>query len=98
MYRIGDSNLGFQGVIANENISEGSTIMNVEGEIIPPNESSIDDCFMFGNDIWRVTNDVRYLNHSENPNATFDGNELVATEDIDEGEEIFVFYQIFPPI
>ena len=40
----------------------------------------------------RGMNLFRYLNHDENPNAEFDGYDLIALRDIDEGEEITFNY------
>ena len=37
-------------------------------------------------------NDLRFVNHSYEPNAEFDGEELFATRDISPGEEITAHY------
>jgi SET domain-containing protein len=41
----------------------------------------------------RGLNMFRYLNHSEEPNAEFDGYDLFALRDIEEGEEITFNYE-----
>jgi SET domain-containing protein len=41
----------------------------------------------------RGMNMFRYLNHSEDPNAEFDGYDLFALRDIEEGEEITFNYE-----
>ncbi len=40
----------------------------------------------------RGTSLLRYLNHSDRPNAEFDGFDLFAIEDIEPGEEITIHY------
>ncbi len=41
----------------------------------------------------RGMNLFRYLNHNDDPNAEFDGYDLIALRDIDEGEEITFNYE-----
>ncbi|QBG47887.1 SET domain-containing protein [Verrucomicrobia bacterium S94] len=83
-----------RGVYAKEKIEAGTMIGTYHG-----NETDEDDTYV----LWVTdengreygidgTSDLKFLNHSQEPNAEFDGDELYALRDILPGEEITFHY------
>lgn len=83
-----------QGLFAAQPIAAGGYIGSYEGP-----EVTEDGCYV----LWvyedagpvgrEGTNELRYLNHSDQPNAEFDGFDLFSLRDIASGEEITIDYQ-----
>ena len=88
MYKVSESSIHGMGLFASERIEEGTTIGYVVG--VPVEEDGphvlwLDDD---GPGI-RVTNEMRFINHSDNPSAIYyDDLTVVALRDIGVGEEI----------
>jgi SET domain-containing protein len=76
-----------KGLFARTFIPSGTVIANVRGE--PALEDSHHVLWVNGNKGWLVKCELRYINHSERPNAVFyDTLEVCALRDIWPGEEI----------
>ena len=82
------------GVFARRPLSTGAFIGEYSGETVDDDSTYV---------LWieqadgsqvgiRATNELRYLNHSLQPNAEFAGPELFALRDIEPGEEITFHY------
>ncbi|MEQ8841367.1 MAG: SET domain-containing protein-lysine N-methyltransferase [Acidimicrobiales bacterium] len=91
----GESPVHGTGVFARTAIAAGTHIGSYDGD---PTE--VDDTFVLWieddeGDAWHGidgTGLLRYLNHSQSPNAEFDGPELFAIRDIAAGEELLFDY------
>jgi len=93
---VADSAIHGRGLFASKEICEGSYIGFYEGwetadngpHVLWVQQSDKDDDWL-GYD---GTNELRYLNHSREPNCEMDGQELYAARDIEEGEELTIDY------
>jgi uncharacterized protein len=94
-----------KGVFATEPIRKGRPIGRFEGNVLrEDDENSRDPHVIWLTDrrrsapypLW-VTNDMYFLNHSENPNAAWRGREVYALREIARGEEILINYWPHPP-
>lgn len=89
-----DSEIHGLGVYAIAPISEGAKVGVYHGEPATKNDTYVlwvieEDGSEYG---INGTSDLRYLNHSEEPNAEFDGDELHALKEIEPGEEVTIHY------
>lgn len=89
-----DSGIHGKGVFAKTHIKEGDYIGFYSGEETDENSTYVlwitnEDGNEFGID---GTSKLKYLNHSDEPNAGFDSQELYAERDINPGEEITFHY------
>lgn len=92
-YRWGPSSIHGFGVFARQNIAKGELI----GEYLGPETEDNDIHVLWvedGDELYARDgeNGLRYLNHSRQPNAEFDGFELYALRRIKIGEEITFNY------
>jgi len=83
-----------EGVFANEHIGEGAVIGVYAGLQVEEDGPHVlwverDDGSFYGIE---GRNELRYLNHSSNPNADFDDEELCAVRAIAPGDEITLHY------
>lgn len=83
-----------RGVFASSSIRKGTHIGTYVGEPADENDTYVlwvetDEGGEVGID---GTNELRFLNHSDEPNAEFDGPELYALRTIRVGEEILFYY------
>lgn len=78
-----------RGVFAASSLSAGQTIAYFEGY-----ETDQNTRYALSADGKRFegTGELRYINHSCDPNSHFDGRSLIASRDIAEGEEILIDY------
>jgi SET domain-containing protein len=97
---IGPSPIQGKGVFAGERIRKGEPIGRFEGTIVGDDEEAVQDprvirledqsdgraYFLY------VTNEMYFLNHSDNPNAGWRGREVFALRTISRGEEILINY------
>jgi len=93
-----DSTVHGKGVFCRIPIPEGTYIGTYESE-----PSEIDGTYVLwiheerGEETgWDGTNDLRFLNHSYEPNAELDGLDLYSLRDLVPGEEIYIHYQWDP--
>ncbi len=82
------------GVYAVKKIEDGAKIGTYHGEITEEDDTYVlwitdEDGREYGVD---GTSELKFLNHSHEPNAEFDGEELYALRDILPGEEITFHY------
>ena len=89
-----DSRIHGKGVYAIEPISKGAKIGTYHGEITEEDDTYVLwitdlDGTEYGVD---GTSELKFLNHSHQPNAEFDGAELHALRRIDPGQEITFHY------
>lgn len=81
------SSIHGRGLFAASNIEKGELIGFVQG--VRTNEDGPYVLWVDGVDGYRVTCDLRFINHSNTPNAVYyDTLEVCALEDIKPGEEI----------
>jgi len=91
---VSESPIHGNGVFARRPLSTGSYIGEYAGETVDEDSTYV---------LWieqadgsqvgiRANNELRYLNHSVQPNAEFFGPELFALRDIEPGEEITFHY------
>lgn len=83
-----------RGVYAIEPIPKGSKIGTYHGELTDEDDTYVlwitDEC---GNEYGvDGRSDLKFLNHSVQPNAEFDGDELYALADIEPGDELTFHY------
>lgn len=93
-YAVRESAIHGKGLFASRLIEEGELIGELTGEATDEDGPHVlwiveEDGSEHG---LRGTNDLRFVNHAEGGNAHFEGTELVAIRDIDEGEEITFDY------
>ena len=93
-YAVRASALHGKGLFAARAIEEGELIGELAGEATDEDGPHVlwiveEDGSEHG---LRGTNDLRFVNHAEGGNAHFEGTELVALEDIAEGDEITFDY------
>ena len=84
-----------RGLFATEAIPAGSYIGRYEGRRTDQNDTRVLWVEGDSTDEWvgyDGTNVLRFLNHSKQPNAELDGQELYACQDIAAGEEITIDY------
>lgn len=93
---MGDSSIHGRGLFAGAAIPSGAYIGFYEGRETVENgmhvlwvQQSDDDGDWLGYD---GTNELRFLNHSAEPNCEMDGQELFAARDIEHGEELTIDY------
>ena len=79
-----------KGVFAGENINKDDLIGIFKGFKV--NADGIHVLWLDEDHAIEVTNDMKYVNHSKNPNAGLWGVELYAIKDIKKNEEIFFDY------
>lgn len=91
---VGDSPIHGRGLFASAPIRRGDYIGTFKGP-----DTDTDGAYVLwltdedGNHYGRRgMNALRYLNHSDDPNAEFDNYDLYATRDIEPGEEITIDY------
>ncbi|MEE8314302.1 MAG: SET domain-containing protein-lysine N-methyltransferase [Myxococcota bacterium] len=89
-----ESSIHGKGVFAREPIGEGTVIGVYEGSEVERDGIYVlwierDDGSFYGIE---GRNELRYLNHSSNPNADFDDEELSAVRTIAPGDEITLHY------
>lgn len=88
-----DSGIHGKGLFARADIEEGAYLGEYEGPVAKRNGSHVlwvyDDDGVVGRS---GRNKLRYLNHSNDSSAEFDGFELYATRKIKTGEEITINY------
>jgi hypothetical protein len=89
-----ESSIHGKGVFAREPIGEGTVIGVYEGPEVERDGIYVlwverDDGSFYGIE---GRNELRYLNHSSNPNADFDDEELCAVRAIASGDEITLHY------
>ena len=86
-YRVAKSTIHGKGVFASRQISEGEIIGNLRTTPASRNGSHV--LWITEEQKVRVHCDLRYVNHSESPNACYyDTLEVVALKDIEKDEEI----------
>ena len=94
-YEVGVSKIHGRGVFATNLISKGQLIDTFRG-FSCDDEDDIHVLWLEdGKGGWKglfVTNDIRYANHSSQPNSELDGVYLYALRDIRPGEEITFHY------
>ena len=94
-FYVGESKIHGKGIFSSKKILAGELIDTFRGF---PCEDEEDIHVLWledGNGGWKglwVTNDIRYGNHSKQPNAELDGVYLYAIRDIDPDEEITFHY------
>ena len=84
-----------RGLFAAREIGKGRHIGTFEGRPTRRDSSHVLWLWDEENQEWSgllVTNDLRFTNHSDQPNARLEGVELVARRRIREGEEITISY------
>jgi len=93
-----DSTVHGKGVFCRIPIPKGTYIGTYESEL-----SEVDGTYVLwieqdnGDETgWDGTNDLRFLNHSYEPNAELDGLDLFSLRDLVPGEEIYIDYQWDP--
>jgi len=93
-----DSTIHGKGVFCRIPISRGTYIGTYESD-----PSDIDGTYVLWIEQddgvetgWDGTNDLRFLNHSYEPNAELDGLDLYSLRDLVPGEEVFIDYQWDP--
>ena len=83
-----------RGVFARRRFQPGARIGRFEGR--PTKRDGTHVLWLFDDDGnaegLRVTNALRFLNHSSNPNAEIDGLDLYALRNIQPGAEILIHY------
>ncbi len=82
------------GVYAKKKIKAGAKIGTYHGELTEEDDTYVlwvtdEDGKEYGVD---GTTDLKFLNHAQEPNAEFDGDELYALRDIKPGEEVTFHY------
>jgi SET domain-containing protein len=90
MFAVRRSSIHGRGCFATEPISEHALIGRLEGEparVDGPHVIWFDD-----DDALLVTNDLRYLNHADDPNAVVEDLDVLALRAIAVGEEITIHY------
>lgn len=93
LVEIGTSAIHGRGVFATIDISSGTHIGTYEGR--PTDSDGTHVLWVEGDEDWNLidgTGVLRWLNHSRNPNAEFDGPELYSVTDISPGTEITFDY------
>jgi len=89
---IKESAIHGQGLFAAEDIAAGTLIGEVRGR--PSNKDGAYVLWVDGVDGFEVTCDLKYINHSDTPNACYyDTLEVCAINDIKSGEEITHDYE-----
>lgn len=91
----GDSPIHGRGLFATQSFSRGAYIGCYEGAPTEENGTHVLWVQGDGEDEWLGydgDNVLRFLNHSGEPNAELDGQDLYAARDIAEGEEITIDY------
>ncbi len=93
-YVVKQSEIHGQGLFAARRIEAGELIGHYEGPIVSDNGDHVlwvvnDDDFIYGID---GQNELRYVNHAPDANASFYGNELYADRTIESGQEITHHY------
>ena len=93
-YEVRSSDLHGLGLFARRDIKKGKLIGIAEG--LPTSEDGEHVLWLVAEDGseegLEITNDVRFINHADDANATFDGEELVTLRDIPAGTEITFDY------
>ena len=92
-FHVAESTIHGQGVFAGRWLRHDDVIGTYRG--LPTQEDSTYVLWLYEDEEWRGiegTGPLRYLNHSCDPNADFDGCELYALRDIAPGEEITFHY------
>lgn len=89
-----ESSIHGKGVYAVEPINAGDQIGTYHGEITDEDDTYVLWITDLDGQEYGVngTSDLKFLNHSNEPNAEFDGEELHALRDIKPGEEITFHY------
>ena len=91
---IAKSSIHGRGVFVSADIERGDLIGVFEGDRVTRNGAYVlwvedGDGSVYG---LRGRNELRFVNHSDRPNAGFDGNKLFALQDIRHGEEVTFDY------
>lgn len=86
------SDIHGQGLFAVESIPGNTLVLVYDGYVVRDIEATALDCFMVDGKVERTTNEMRWLNHSDTPNAIFVGVDIYAQRDIGAGEEVTVSY------
>ena len=91
---VGMSVIHGKGLFASRRINPGELIGTYHGEPVSEDGMHVlwvedDDGEWIG---YNGTNHMRYMNHSDEPNAEMDGLECYATQPINAGEEITIDY------
>ena len=94
LFAIRPSLIHGEGLFASEPITEGTLLGRYEGPVVEQDGPHVlwvwdDDDDQFGID---GKNDLRFVNHSLEPNVEFLGAELFALRDIQPGEELYHHY------
>jgi SET domain-containing protein len=86
-----------QGLVAAENLAEGTVVERVEGRIVPYSKiplAEVQNAFEVDDDRWIVPqSDSRYINHSCDPNCYITGKlDVVTLRRVLKGEELTIMY------
>jgi len=91
---VGKSAIHGRGVFAAQRLRAGAHIGDFVGK--PTSKDGAHVLWLIDDDGseegLRVTNELRYLNHSSQPNAELDGLELIASQNIQPGCEVTIDY------
>jgi len=93
IFYVATSTIHGQGVFAGRRLRRDEVIGSYQG--LPTREDGTYVLWLYEDEEWRGiegTGPLRFLNHSCDPNADFDGCELYALRDIATGEEITFHY------
>ncbi len=92
--RVGDSPIHGKGLFASRLIRAGELIGHYEGKQVSEDGMHVlwveeEDNHWVG---YEGSNDMRFMNHDDHPNAELDGRDCYALEDIPPGREITIDY------
>jgi len=91
MFKVQPSGIHGQGLFANRFIPEGTVLGALEGSYTTQDGAYV--LWLSEDQGFRVENDLRFINHSAEPNAAYyDDLTVAAIRDIQPGEEIFHNY------
>jgi len=92
---VGPSSIHGRGLFAAKSLNTGRLIGVYEGPVVEENDSHVLWIEDESGDGWTGydgKNEMRFMNHSDNPNAEMDGLDCYSIKDIPPGDEITIDY------